>query len=109
MHSLDAGAGMLVADGSRGRRMTSDDMPDWARDMHLSSIGDHLQRIDGRLMGIKNRLTAVEQGVTDLRVAVTSLKGRVDALPTTLQIFGLGFGLLVGLPTLATIGVFVAR
>ena len=34
MHSLNAGAGMLVADCSRGRRMTSDDMPDWARDMH---------------------------------------------------------------------------
>jgi hypothetical protein len=35
MHPLDAGAGMVTARNGRGRIMTSDDMPDWARDMHL--------------------------------------------------------------------------
>jgi polyhydroxyalkanoate synthesis regulator phasin len=35
MHPLDAGAGMVTARSRRGRIMTSDDMPDWARDMHL--------------------------------------------------------------------------
>ena len=41
---------------------------------------------------------------TDLHGVLTS-KGRVDTLPTTLQVFGIGFGL----PVLATIGIFVAR
>ena len=75
----------------------------------LTSIGDHLQHINGRLLSIESRLAAVERGVTDLRVTVTSLEGRVDALPSTLQVCGIGCGLLVGLPTLATIGVFVAQ
>jgi hypothetical protein len=35
MHPLDAGAVMVTARSSRGRIMTSDEMPDWARDMRL--------------------------------------------------------------------------
>lgn len=86
----------------------SDTLPPEIRSI-LATIGEHLGRIE-------DRLTVLEKGLTDLRVEVAALKGqvdglghRMDALPTTLQVFGIVFGLLIGLPVLATIGVFVAR
>ena len=66
----------------------------------LSQIGAHLQRID-------TRLDAIDASVTKLREDVAFVKGRLESIPTFWQSFAIIFGVLIGLPAVATIAVWL--